>query len=149
MEVRRFEAGDADLALEIIRTLKITDSELRRRLSAAELRHFLSRPENYLICATEDGGPAGYLVAYLLDRVDRAQPMMLLYEIAVAEALHRKGIGTAMIRLLKKYCREQNVMKMWVHTNRSNQAAMRLYQTTGGIADPAGDEITFLYTAEA
>lgn len=144
MEVRRLEAGDADLALEIIRTLKITDSELRRRLCAADLQRFLTRPENYLICAAEDGSPAGYLVAYLLDRVDRAQAMMLLYENDVAEAHHRKGIASAMIRLLKKYCREQNV-----HTNRSNQAAMRLYQTTGGIADPAGDEITFVYTAKA
>jgi predicted N-acetyltransferase YhbS len=117
MEVRRLEVGDAELAYEAITTLKLTASTLRQQLCADDLRRFLSRSENYLIVATVDGRPTGYLVAYLLDRVDRAQTMMCLYEIGVAEAHHRSGIGTAMIRLLRKYCRQQDVMKMWVHTN--------------------------------
>ncbi|HVF89871.1 MAG TPA: GNAT family N-acetyltransferase [Blastocatellia bacterium] len=149
MEVRRLENPDAALARDAIATLKMADSSLRSNLNADYLRHFLSRPENYLIVATDGDRPVGYLVAYLLDRVDRDQAMMFFYEISVAESHHRRGAGTAMIDLLKSFCRQQNVMKMWVHTNRSNKAAMRLYESMGGEADASGDEITFLFTPES
>lgn len=101
-----------------------------------------------MIVATEEERPLGYLVAYLLDRVDRDQRMMLFYEISVAESHHRRGVGTAMIKRLQAFCRQENVMKMWVHTNKSNVAAVRLYQSTGGEADHSGDEISFLYKPE-
>ena len=148
MEIRRLKESEAALAHNAIATLKITDSTLRRNLTFDYLQRFLSRPENYLIVATEGDTAVGYLVAYLLDRVDRDQAMMFLYEISVAETHHRRGAGTGMIDLLKRFCRDQCVMKMWVHTNKSNKAAMALYATTAGKAETSGDEITFLYTPE-
>lgn len=148
MNVRRLGKGDARLAHDVIATLKITDGNLRDKLSTDYLSRFLSRPENYLIVATDDDKPVGYLIAYLLDRVDRNQSMMFFYEISVTSSHHRRGAGTGMINLLKQFCREQNVMKMWVHTNVSNPAAVRLYEATGGEADVSGDEITFLYGPE-
>ena len=148
METRRLGSGDEALARDAIATLKIADGRLRRDLTADYLRRFLSRPENYLIVATDGDQPIGYLVAYLLDRVDRDQPMMFFYEISVAASHQRLGAGRAMIELLKGFCRQQRVMKMWVHTNKSNAAAVGLYQSTEGEADASGDEITFLYTPE-
>jgi ribosomal protein S18 acetylase RimI-like enzyme len=149
MEVKRLEHSDAALARDAIATLKITDPNLCRELNIDYLRHFLSRVENYLIVATEENRPVGYVVAYLLDRVDRAQTMMLFYEISVAEPYQRHGVGAAMIKLLKRLCREEGVMKMWVHTNKSNSAAVGLYESTGAEADASGDEVTFLYTPES
>jgi len=149
MEVRRLESIDAVLAHETIATLKITDDYFRGNLNTDYLRHFLSKPENYLIVAIEDDKPIGYVVAYLLDRVDRDQSMMFFYEISVEESYHRRGAGAEMIKLLKRFCRKQNVMKMWVHTNKSNFAAARLYESTGGKAEASGDEITFLYMPES
>jgi len=145
MQVRRLEPTDAALARDAITILKIEDNNLRLHLSIDYLHRFLSRPENYLIVATDDNKPIGYLVAYLLDRVDRDQTMMFFYEISVAQTHYRSGVGRAMIELLKRFCREQEVMKMWVHTNKSNLAAVGLYKTTGGEADESGDEVTFLY----
>ena len=148
MDIRRLECRDAVLAREAIATLKITDDTLRRQLSAEYMNRFLAKPENYLIVAIADDKPVGYLVGYLLDRIDRDQPMMMLYEIGVDDAYRQRGIGTAMIDLFKLYCRKQNVMKMWVHTNQSNLAAVALYQSTGGVGDSSGDEISFLFTPE-
>jgi aminoglycoside 3-N-acetyltransferase I len=145
MDIRRLDRGDESLAYKAIAALKITESRLRHNLTTDYLHHFLTRPENYLIPATEEGEPVGYLVAYLLDRIDREQAMMFFYEISVAESHRRRGAGAAMINRLKRYCQEQGVMKMWVHTNRSNTGAMRLYESTGGEADASGDEVTFLY----
>ena len=51
----------------------------------------------------------------------------------------------AMVERLKSLCAQQNVFKMWVHTNRSNPAAIALYASTGGTPDSSGDELSFRY----
>lgn len=94
-----------------------------------------------MIVACADGVPVGYLLAYLLDRVDRDQQMMFFYEIGVAESHRRRGVGKRLIGEVKSICREADVMKMWVPTGRSNVAATRLYASTGAVPLPSGDEV--------
>ena len=145
MQVRRLQIDDSELARKTVLALKLADNTVSEKLTTGYLRGFLNRPENYLIVATIDRVPIGYLVAYELDRIDRYQTMILCYEIRVAESHRRSGAGTAMINLLKSLCEKRKVMKMWVHTTKSNVAGTRLYESTGGIADPSGDEITYVY----
>lgn len=147
MEVRRLAPQDSDLGVTAIRILKAPDGYPVP--SAAYLSQFLSRSENVLIVALDADMPVGYLVAYLLDRVDRDQQMMFFYEIGVAESHRRQGIGKRMIAELKAICRSTNVMKMWVPTGRSNLAATRLYASTGALPLPAGDEVTYAYPRES
>lgn len=147
MEVRRLGADDAQLGVEAIRLLKAPDGYPTPAVEY--LRRFLARPENVFIVAIEDGTPVGYIVAYLLDRIDRHQQMMFFYEIAVTESHRRRGIGTEMITALKTICAEQDVMKMWVPAGRSNIAATRLYASTGATPLPNGDEVTYAYTRES
>jgi ribosomal protein S18 acetylase RimI-like enzyme len=147
VEVRRLRADEADLALETLRLLKAPDGY---PTPAPEyVIRFLSCPDNVLIVGTIDGVPVGFLLAYLLDRADRDQQMMLLYEIGVAESHRQRGLGTRMITELKAICWAQNVMKMWVPTGRSNVAATRLYASTGATPLPSGDEVTYAYTRES
>lgn len=109
------------------------------------LREFLSNSRNILITATRERVPVGYLVAYLLERVDRGQSMACLYEVAVSETYRRRGVGRAMIETLKAICKKENVMKTWVIANRSNVAASRFYESTGAVADADGDNTVFVY----
>ena len=146
MQVRRLVADDSELALEALRLLKAPDGYPTP--PPEYLAGFLSRGDNVLIVATVDGVPAGFLLAYLLDRIDRDQPMMFLYEIGVAESHRRRGIGTQMIAELKAVCRSHDVMKMWVPTGRSNIPAMRLYASTGATPLPSGDEVTYAYSRD-
>jgi ribosomal protein S18 acetylase RimI-like enzyme len=141
--VKRLGPDDTILGVEAIRRLKAPDGYPVP--SAAYLSTFLSRADNVLLVAVESETPLGYLVAYLLDRVDRAQQMMFLYEIGVSEAHRRRGIGKNLINGLKSICRAQDVMKMWVPTGRSNVAATRLYASTGAVPLPDGDEVTYAY----
>ena len=117
--------------------------------SVAHNSAFLSRVENVLIVAIENGLPVGYIVAYLLDRVDRDQRMMFFYEIGVAEAHRRRGVGKTLVGQLKSLCRTHDVMKMWVPTGRSNIAATRLYASTGATPLSLGDEVTYTYSRES
>jgi aminoglycoside 3-N-acetyltransferase I len=110
---------------------------------------FLSCHANVLIVAIDQGVPVGYIVAYLLDRIDLNRAMMFFYEIGVAEAHRRRGIGKRMIAELKAICRMEDVMKMWVPTSRSNIAATRLYVSTGGVPLSADDEVTYTYPRES
>jgi ribosomal protein S18 acetylase RimI-like enzyme len=147
MTVRRLVPDDVELGVEAIRLLKGGDGYPVP--STAYLSRFLSRPENVFIVAIEGRVPVGYLVAYLLDRLDRNQQMMFFYEIGVAESHRRRGIGKRMIGGLKAVCRETDVMKMWVPTGHSNVAATRLYTSTGAVPLPAGDEVTYAYPRES
>lgn len=147
MEARRLGPGDAGLAFEAVRTIKAP--EPRPTFTAAYLERFLARPENVLIVASDGGEPTGFLLAYLLDRVDRDQPMACLYEIEVAGPHRRRGIGRAMVEVLKGVCREAGAMEAWVVTSRSNEAAARLYAGTGAVADTGGDEVCFVYGPES
>ena len=145
MELKRLQESDAERARLAIGRLKIADPDLRRALTDRHLRRFLQKPENVLIVATDAGGPIGFALAYLLDRADRDRRMMLFYEIEVEVGHRRQGVARAMVDLLKSLCAQQNVFKMWVHTNRSNRAAVALYERTGGTAHSSADEISFRY----
>jgi len=107
-------------------------------------RRFLSLPDNVLILAEEGGVPQGFLLAYALDRVDRDQKMVCLYEIEVAGRFRRRGIGAAIVEALKDLCRERGVMKIWVVASRSNEAAVRLYEGRGARAG-AADDVVFVW----
>ena len=141
MRVRRLEPRDADLAAAAIRTLK---DPVPDALGSEVLRRFLASPENVLIVAYDEGAPAGYLVAYVLDRVDRPQSMVCLYEVGVSASHRRRGVGRAMLEELQRICREAGVMKVWVIASRSNEAAMRLYAGTGG-REGGVDDVVFVW----
>jgi ribosomal protein S18 acetylase RimI-like enzyme len=142
VRVRRLGIEDAELAEETLRALKGDAPEASS--GDGSLRPFLARPENILIVADEDGAPIGFLVAYALDRVDRSQKMMCLYEIEVLEARRRRGVGRAMVEELIALSRRENAVKVWVVASRGNAAAMRLY-TSAGARAPADDDVVFVY----
>ncbi len=147
VQVLRLGPQDFRLAEDTVRLLK---SPAGYPAPTAEYAlTFLSRSENVLIVAINDGEPVGYIVAYLLDRVDRNRKMMFLYEIEVSEAHRRRGIGKIMIYELKSICRIKDVVKMWVPTNRSNVAATQLYSSNGGRPFSSGDEVTYEYLRES
>jgi len=143
MNVIRLGPEDSTLLAETLQRLKSPPG--MQSPSAACLERFLARPENILLVALRDGVPEGFLVAYLLDRADRDQRMVCLYEIGVAEGSRRQGIGRALIETLKDLCKEQDAMKAWVITNRANRAAVSLFESSGAAADTEGDSIVFVY----
>jgi ribosomal protein S18 acetylase RimI-like enzyme len=146
MLVRRLGIGDESLARQAITMLKTeTPLDVRESLKVEYLEHFLRLDENYLLVALVGEEPVGFVLAYRLMRVDRKQDMMLFYEVVVDEKHRHQGVGRDLILELKQICREERIMKMWVSTNKSNTAAVALYESTGGIEEGYGDELTFTY----
>ena len=142
MHIKRLGIGDESLAARTVRALK------NKRDSYNYLRDFLRKESNILFVALDGETPVGFLLAYELDRIDNPNPMMLLYEVGVAETCRRRGIATAMINDLKAICRERRILKMWVLTNESNLAAMQTYKSTGGDLVDEDDLMMFIYLPE-
>ena len=149
MEIKRLQPGDETLADKAIRILK-TDGRPSTiyEPNYSYVVDFLKNSSNYFIVATESGEPIGFVLAYELERLDRPQPMMLLYEVNVLESKRRQGVAKAMINLLKTICQERNILKMWVLTNEANKAAMRTYESTGGQLVKEDDLVMFVYYPE-
>jgi ribosomal protein S18 acetylase RimI-like enzyme len=108
------------------------------------MREFLGNPSNLLIVAFRAEMPIGFLLAYRLERCDRAAPMLLIYEIGVAPQFQNRGVGTSLVEQAKRLCERGRFMKMWVVTSASNEAAMNLYRSTGGHRS-AEDDVVFAY----
>ncbi len=141
--VKRLATGDARLAYDTIRALK--EPAGASDLSVELYQGFLARPENVLIVATREERPAGFLLAYRLDRVDGARRMICLYEIEVHEAFQRQGVGRRMLETLKEHCRRIDATEIWAITHRSNRAAIGLFTHAGGKPAPEGDDVVVVF----
>jgi aminoglycoside 6'-N-acetyltransferase I len=113
-------------------------------------REYLAHDRNYLLLAYLDDGPgngtaAGFVRGTELRRLDGPERQMFLYEIGTAPEYQRRGVGRALIQALERICREAGFAEMFVFTNRSNTAAMRLYESTGGHTE-SDDEQMFVWT---
>ncbi|MFZ5967084.1 MAG: GNAT family N-acetyltransferase [Bacillota bacterium] len=146
MIIKRLNINEANLAFDAISNIKLKDDiTTRNNLSLEYLENFLSNERHYLFAAIENKQVVGFLLAYRLQRIDRDQDAMFFYEIEVDQSFRNMGVGSKLIKQLKEECRKENVMKMWVETNRSNLSAMELYRKTGGKENTYRDEVSFTY----
>jgi ribosomal protein S18 acetylase RimI-like enzyme len=143
-EIHRLHRGDEQLALQVVRDLMPEEERDSREPSLRHLRQFLAQDSNYLIVATVGKLPVGFLTAYRMPALSCDASMVYIFEIDVARAYRRQGIGKQMVNLLKGLCEGSDVEDIWVGTENDNIAAKRLYESTGGICSyPDNCEFTY------
>ena len=108
-------------------------------------RVFVSNSDNVFLLAYSDDKIAGMASAYRLQRMDTRKAELFFYEIGVCAQFRRMGAARALIERLKEIGRQMGADEMFVLTNRSNLAAMNLYESTGGQPSPETDEVMFSY----
>ncbi len=101
---------------------------------------FLDDARNILLIAQLEGRAVGVLIAHLLPRAD-GDRMLLIYDLGVEEAYRRRGIGAGLIHEAETIAREADAASMWLVTNRSNEPAMALYASIGGVPDAEDDVV--------
>jgi ribosomal protein S18 acetylase RimI-like enzyme len=138
VRVRRLPPADARWFAEMAGPLLDRPADLRA------LRRYLLDARNIFVVAERQGRPIGFLRGTALGQIDTQRPQMFLYEIAVRQGSRRLGIGTQLIRRLLQYCRARAFDEIFVLTDPANRAAVRLYRTTGGSTETAGDRM-FVY----
>ena len=116
-----------------IRRLGPGDEEVVRKL-ATRPPHFelLEDERTIFLAAFEDGEPIGFVLAHHLPRRHDPPAKLLVYEVDVAEAHQRRGVGKALLAELAEIARERGIPHGWVLTDDDNTAGMALYRSAGG-----------------
>jgi|KBSMisStaDraftv2_1062788.scaffolds.fasta_scaffold437553_2 GNAT superfamily N-acetyltransferase len=134
MDIRLLGPGDEDL---LIRCVGMIEEAVLRPARAAE---HLADPTLVAVAAVEDGAPVGFIYGFALARFEHTD--LFIYSVDVEEAHWRRGIGRAMMERLRALVRERGWAGMYVFTNAGNTAAMRLYESAGGVR-PNTDDVMF------
>ena len=124
--ILRAGSGDADLARQAI-------AEVHGRVPVDEtaLIKFLREPHNYLLLALDGPRVVGSLRGYAFQPPHRREPQFLLYEIDVLPDWRNRGIGKALVEKFLGEARDAGAFEVWVLTNQSNEAVMKLYASCG------------------
>ena len=140
IEFKSLRAGDEPV-LDNVAT-DVFDDALDPRLVA----EFLADPRHHLIVAVEDGLVIGFASGLHYVHPDKPGELWI-NEIGVAESYQRRGIGKRLIRLLLEHGARSGCREAWVLTDRSNDAAMRLYAAAGGREIPE-QPVMFTFSLE-
>jgi ribosomal protein S18 acetylase RimI-like enzyme len=142
IEIKRLSLDDAD-ALTHIAPGVFDDP-----IAWERTREFLADPRHHLIVAIHDGVIVGFVSALHYVHPDKPQPELWINEVGVADGYRKQGIGGALMRETLDVGRSLGCAEAWVLTNRSNEAAMRLYASNGGEAAPE-DAVMFTFHFDA
>lgn len=102
----------------------------------------------FYLAALEDGRPVGFVFAHELLRRHGDRSMLFVYDLGVDEEYRRRGVAMRLLRELGAIAGARGMRVGFVVTNASNDAAMALYESVGGVR-PADDDVVwdFDYTA--
>ena len=117
-------------------------------LRPAAIDEFLHDSRHHLVVAIDDGRVVGFASAVHYVHPDKTAPELWINEIGVSPAYQGRGAGKAMLRKLLDHAGKLGCTEAWVLTNRSNRAAMRLYESAGGVTR-ANDEVMFNFELQA
>lgn len=123
--------------------LKPGDEALLRRaeslfnpgMPTPERSAMLLREPSYVmvVALNEDDEVLGRIYGNVLHRFEATD--LLLYEVDVADAHRRQGVGGAMIEFLKDFSHARGYREMWVLTETHNDAGNALYRSAGGMLE--------------
>ena len=135
MSVRRLAPGEEH---ELLRASDLFDDALE----PAAVRAYLGDDRNTVLVAIEEDRIIGFLRGTELRQWKSERRQMFLYEIAVAPDHRRQGVGGELVRSLLRYCAERDFEEVFVFTDDpANEAAERLYRSTGGVTETVGDRM--------
>ncbi len=108
---------------------------------------FFANDNHVLVWASLEDLPAGFAFGQVLYMPHKTAPLFFLYSIDVFPPYRRRGVATALLQWLLAWARKRGCSEMFVMTNDSNDAAMTLYERTGGIRE-SKDDVLFVYPLE-
>ena len=91
----------------------------------------LGKPHVFALVALDAEAVIGGLVAYELEKFERARSEIYIYDLAVAESHRRRGIATALIHHMRDIAREQGAWVVFVQADYVDPPAIALYEKLG------------------
>jgi len=135
MNVRRLGPGDEDVVIALADRAPPTPEH------AAE---FLADDRMIFLVAFDDGDPMGFVFGYELLRRHGDPRMFFVYEVDVREQYRRRGVARSLFGELERLACERGIRGGFVLPAESNEPAMRLYETVGGVR-PYDDNVMWRF----
>jgi aminoglycoside 3-N-acetyltransferase I len=95
------------------------------------LRTLLAKDHVIALVALNNGDVVGGLVAYMLDKFERARREVYIYDLAVAEPHRRHGVATALIERLREIAAALEAWVIYVQADHGDDPAIALYDKLG------------------
>jgi ribosomal protein S18 acetylase RimI-like enzyme len=113
-------------------------------VDAGAVAAYLADPRHHLLIASVEDTAAGFVTGIELLHPDKERPEMFIYELAVDERFHQRGVATALLQRLKEICGDRGCRGMFVLTDEDNMAAMATYRRAGAEREP--DSVLWLWS---
>lgn len=137
ISVKRLSANDIPLLLNVAPDL--FDHPIDERLA----KEFLSDPRHHIVVAVESGVVIGFASAVHYIHPDKPEELWI-NEVGVSPTHQKKGVAKAILNELLRLGRGLGCRSAWVLTDKSNEAANRLYHSVGGRVE-AGDTVMYSF----
>jgi aminoglycoside 3-N-acetyltransferase I len=95
------------------------------------LQALLAKEHVVALVALADQEVLGGLVAYELEKLERARREMYIYDLAVAEEHRRQGVATALIGHLREIAARRGAWVVYVQADYGDEPAIALYAKLG------------------
>ncbi|MDG5788625.1 GNAT family N-acetyltransferase [Evansella sp. AB-P1] len=138
MAIYRITEKNIDLAKEVTKLFFNTID------SYEQVQLFLSDEKNYLVVYRNNNKIAGFAYGYELQRFDGRKNMMYMHQVEVLHEYRQKGIGKKLMEEFIHICKRRDCEKLFLITNKSNEAAVALYERLGGIS-PNNDDLLYSF----
>jgi aminoglycoside 3-N-acetyltransferase I len=99
--------------------------------SDAYLEGLLAKDHVIALVALSGEEVVGGLVAYELDKFERARREIYIYDLAVHEAHRRQGVATALIEHLRGIAAQRGAWVVYVQADHGDDPAIALYEKLG------------------
>jgi ribosomal protein S18 acetylase RimI-like enzyme len=124
VEVRVLGSSDAAVLA------RVAPEVLDRGVDPALAAEFLADPRHHIAVAIEDGTVVAFASGVHYVHPDKPTELWI-NEVGVSPAHRRRGLGALVVGALLAEGRTLGCVNAWVLTDRSNEAAMRLYRGAG------------------
>jgi aminoglycoside 6'-N-acetyltransferase I len=138
MEIKILRREDA--AVLVAAGPDVFDDALDPRVTT----EFLNDPRHHLVAAIDRGVVVGFASAVHYVHPDKSSPEMWINEVGVAATHRGRGVASAILQRLLDVARAIGCVEAWVLTDRTNEAALRLYKSSGGI-EASGDQVMLTF----
>jgi aminoglycoside 6'-N-acetyltransferase I len=135
VEIRLLGRGDEQILADVVPD--VFDHAVQPQLAA----EFLSDPRHHIAVALDASRVVGFASGVHYVHPDK-QPELWVNEVGVAPTHQRRGLAKQLLGALFDAGRAAGCREAWVLTDRSNTAAMRLYQGLGGV-EARGETVMF------
>ena len=115
--------------------LKAFEEENPNPPSKEYLAQRLIDPRFIVLVAEWEGNIIGGITAYELPLLQSAQSEYMIYDVAVAPDMQRKGVGKKMMEAFMREAQKQGIQDVFLQTHEEDLHAISFYEKLGGSSE--------------